>query len=373
MSKSSARTRARQPQPEPEPMEDDHSEDNQGTRTTSVPLRFQGQSLYEVLGVSQTATPEEIKKAYRRSALQCHPDRNPLPSATEEFQFLAHCHEVLSDSERRAYYDEIGETEIHGAGNADSTMDAVDYWRTVFPQVTEDKIEDYRRTYEGSATEVQDVINAWNKYDHNLHHLFESVPFASVRNAPRIFAILREHCGAQLSSRTTQQFLKSLRVSEHDEAEDAAEIASATTGSLAQTTRTPHKPSTRPASTAAGNLVALITQKKRGRSGFLDRLADKYGAGKNAADRDDTMSQEDDDEEEEEEEDPEDQSDEESNTHDDDDGDDEIRQAPSPKASPPPMPTRRSTRNQSAPAAARNNNTADRAKPSIKSHARKAK
>ncbi len=64
---------------------------------------------YEVLGVSRTATEVEIKRAYRKLAVQYHPDRNPDdPEAEERFKEAAEAFEVLSDSEKRRLYDQFG-------------------------------------------------------------------------------------------------------------------------------------------------------------------------------------------------------------------------------------------------------------------------
>jgi molecular chaperone DnaJ len=65
--------------------------------------------FYEILGVAKTATPEEIKKAYRKVAIQFHPDKNQgNKEAEEKFKEAAEAYEVLSDAEKRAQYDKYG-------------------------------------------------------------------------------------------------------------------------------------------------------------------------------------------------------------------------------------------------------------------------
>jgi molecular chaperone DnaJ len=74
---------------------------------------------YEVLGVSRTATDEELKKAYRKLALRYHPDRNPddRRAAEERFKEISEAYQVLSDADRRGLYDRFGHAAFEqGAG-----------------------------------------------------------------------------------------------------------------------------------------------------------------------------------------------------------------------------------------------------------------
>jgi DnaJ-class molecular chaperone len=64
---------------------------------------------YEVLGVEKGASAEEIKKAYRKSAMKYHPDRNPGDKEAEEkFKEIGEAYEVLSDDQKRSRYDQFG-------------------------------------------------------------------------------------------------------------------------------------------------------------------------------------------------------------------------------------------------------------------------
>jgi molecular chaperone DnaJ len=72
---------------------------------------------YEILGVSKTASADELKKAYRKVAMQYHPDRNPGDKAAEEkFKEAAEAYEVLNDADKRAQYDRFGHAGLKGNG-----------------------------------------------------------------------------------------------------------------------------------------------------------------------------------------------------------------------------------------------------------------
>jgi len=72
---------------------------------------------YEVLGINRSATKEEIKKAYRKLAMQYHPDRNPGDnSAEEKFKEAAEAYEILSHDDKRNNYDRFGHEGVRGSG-----------------------------------------------------------------------------------------------------------------------------------------------------------------------------------------------------------------------------------------------------------------
>jgi len=73
-----------------------------------------GKDYYKTLGISKSATPDEIRKAYRKLALKYHPDKNKSASAAERFKEIAEAYEVLSDKKKRDVYDSYGEEGLKG-------------------------------------------------------------------------------------------------------------------------------------------------------------------------------------------------------------------------------------------------------------------
>ena len=110
---------------------------------------------YEVLGVDKNASADDIKKAYRKKAIQYHPDKNPGDKAAEEkFKEAAEAYEVLSDPQKRQRYDQFGHAGMQGAqgfsGGGMSMEDIFQQFGDVFANAGFD-IRDFMSGYTGSA------------------------------------------------------------------------------------------------------------------------------------------------------------------------------------------------------------------------------
>ena len=93
------------------------------------------EDYYKILGVSRTASPAQIKRAYRKLAVELHPDKNSGdPDATDKFASVNNAYEVLSDSDKRSIYDRYGEEGLkqQGGGGGQRGGDPFDIFNSFF-------------------------------------------------------------------------------------------------------------------------------------------------------------------------------------------------------------------------------------------------
>ena len=109
---------------------------------------------YEVLGVSQTASGPELKKAFKKLAMKYHPDRNPDdPQADTKFKEAAEAYEVLSDPGKKSTYDQYGHAGVQGmgggAGSGFQDFDVGDIFGDIFGDVFGGRRSSSRRSARG--------------------------------------------------------------------------------------------------------------------------------------------------------------------------------------------------------------------------------
>lgn len=117
---------------------------------------------YEILGVSRSATAEEIKRAYRKLAKQYHPDRNPGDKEAEaKFKEVQAAHEVLKDPQKRAQYDRFGPAAV-GDWQTRPDGQRVYTWSADGPQINFDDLQDLFSAFGGGgggfASPFEDIL-----------------------------------------------------------------------------------------------------------------------------------------------------------------------------------------------------------------------
>ena len=139
---------------------------------------FGTKNLYEVLNLSSSATENEIKKAYRKLSLKYHPDRHTSSSHSKDqltrfFQVLSKVHFILTDKDKRSFYDTTGLIDKEDC--LDSEADWDDYFRALFPKVTRKDIDSFIEKYIGSDDEIADVKKYYLQFEGDMDKMSECI------------------------------------------------------------------------------------------------------------------------------------------------------------------------------------------------------
>ncbi|KAI9654248.1 MAG: hypothetical protein M1821_006776 [Bathelium mastoideum] len=133
---------------------------------------------YYVLDLPKDATPEQIKTAYRKSALKHHPDKAPSEhkdAAHTRFQEIAFAYAILSDARRRQRYDTTGRTE-ESLDIEDDDFDWTSFYREQFQDVvTGAKLAEFRAEFKGGAEERSALLAAYTAAEGDLDAVYEEV------------------------------------------------------------------------------------------------------------------------------------------------------------------------------------------------------
>ena len=132
-----------------------------------VEKHFGKRCLYAALDLTKEADNKQIKRAYHKYSLLCHPDRSTeekRDSDKEKFQILSKIHSVLSDKEKRAVYDDTGElADEDDILTQDRDWDA--YWRLLFKKVSKKDIEQFESEYRHSERETDDLKKCYLEFE----------------------------------------------------------------------------------------------------------------------------------------------------------------------------------------------------------------
>ena len=157
---------------------------------------------YEKLGVEQDASPEELKKAYRKKAMECHPDQHKNdPEKTEQFQALVKAYDTLSDEDDRAYYDRTGEDKDETNPEHLARGMLVDCFQHLIDKEGDrifwvDLIGSIKKAFDADTEECKHVSNKANREITRLEKISKKLKYKGDENIVHVMLnqmIAREH------------------------------------------------------------------------------------------------------------------------------------------------------------------------------------
>ncbi|KAL1405788.1 hypothetical protein Q8F55_007464 [Vanrija albida] len=165
--------------------------------------------LYTTLGVKRESASDEIRKAYRKAALLCHPDKHSHKSEKEQaaasvkFQRIGFSWAVLSDEKRRKRYDATGRTDELQFGDAEEAgWDA--YFDDLFERVDRKMLDDDKEKYQGSEDELEDLRDAYIKGKGDLVVIMSRVPHSAWVDEKRFVVAIEAEITAGNLERTAK-------------------------------------------------------------------------------------------------------------------------------------------------------------------------
>jgi len=237
---------------------------------------------YQVLGIEEQATADEIKSAYRKKALQHHPDKVPTEAqeaAKQTFQEIACAYAILSDERRRRRYDRTGNSS-ESLDLSDDDFDWETFYREQFSSMVDaTAIEQIKREYQGSAEERRDLLVAFEQYQGQLDQVYEVVLLSNVLDDDERFRALLDqaiaagevHAWASYTEEPARQ-----RQRRWKRAQDEARQAEHAAREL-ETSGPGRKTKPKQKATNGQELAVLIQKRQQDRAeDFFARLEAKY-------------------------------------------------------------------------------------------------
>lgn len=154
---------------------------------------------YEVLEVTKSLTPIEIKKSYKRLCLLLHPDKlqqnhgeDARSADPDTFPRIQFAYSILSDAHKRQLYDQTGT--LLGDDIGDDAFNWKEFFDSLYTEISVERIEEDKKIYQGSEEERRDIISNFIFYDGDFLKLFETIPHLDFTESEevRVFTIIEE-------------------------------------------------------------------------------------------------------------------------------------------------------------------------------------
>ncbi|KAJ9201234.1 DnaJ domain-containing protein [Paecilomyces variotii] len=243
---------------------------------------------YEVLGVEEKATADEIKSAYRKKALRHHPDKaqaDQKDEANKKFQEIAFAYAILSDERRRRRYDLTGNTS-ETLDLEDDDFNWMEFYREQFSSMVDSSaIEKIKKEYQGSDQERQDLLAAFERHKGNMDLVYETVMLSSILDDDERFRRIIDDAIQKKEVTAWDEYVNESKVTRdrrlenaRKEAAEAEELAKDLGVEDKLSGKGRGKGKKKKATKADDNeLAALIQQRQQSRAAnFFDDLEAKY-------------------------------------------------------------------------------------------------